>query len=167
MRRMIYLFALCLMLGVAWGCSTTREEPTPPPSATPTTSARVRVADVTNGTKELFDVDVIGLLWTGFNESLNKRGLLYMGVPGPAPLKLEATVVKYQKGAMWLRPIAPRWGKALLVVKCDLKDGDTVIATIESSHTISLGSGTFTKDAWRKVFTEVTEDVVNRFAGKI
>ncbi|MCE5241925.1 MAG: hypothetical protein ABFD98_07115 [Syntrophobacteraceae bacterium] len=167
MRRMIWFFAICLLLGVSCGCAEKVNELAPTPD-TPTTSARIRVADVTNGTKELFDVDVIGLLWTGFNESLNRRGLLYMGDPGREQYKLEATIVKYQKGSMWLRPVLPKWGKTLLVVKCDLKDANNhVLATVESSHSISLGDGTFTKGAWRKVFTDVTEDVISRLSKKM
>lgn len=83
------------------------------------------------------------------------------------PLTLDAYIVKYQKGNVFMRPVLPMWGKTALAVRCDLKDGDRVVTTVESKHVISLGSGAFTVGAWRKVFSDVSEDLVQELARKM
>jgi hypothetical protein len=171
MRRLIAILAIFLMLAPLAGCGTSKsvekEAVTGPRVAVPQ-SVKIRVVDVSNNTEELFDVDVIGLLWNSLDESLRKRNLLWKDDPSStAPLHLEAHIVKYQKGSVFLRPVMPVWGKTLLAVRCDLKEGDRVITTVESKETITYGSGVFTINAWRKVFAAVAEDVVTQLSGKL
>ena len=131
-------------------------------------SVKIRVADVSNNTGEIFDVDVIGMLWNALDDSLKSKGYAWTGQPtSPPPLVLEAHIVKYEKGNMGLRPFLPMWGKTLLVVKCDLKKDNQVIATLESKHEFSYGSGLFTYGAWSKVFSKVAEDIVAQVAKKV
>jgi hypothetical protein len=122
---------------------------------------KIRVVDVWNDTHEVFDVDVIGLLWGELDESLRKRGMLWNQQMGGQYLTLEAHIVKYKKGSMAGR-LLPWYGDAVLVVQSTLKDGDRQLAAIETKHRISFGSGTFTRNAWRKVFSETSEDVVTQ-----
>jgi len=165
MRSATYLLVFSLMMGALWGCSSAYKE-TVIDAASPapvSQSARMKVADVSNNTGELFDVDVIGLLWNGLDENLKNRGLLWTGPPAAAPYTLEAHIIRYQKGSIWLRNILPMWGKTTLAVKCDLKQEGRIIASVESKHTITLGSGSLTIGAWRKIFSEVAEDIVSQF----
>jgi hypothetical protein len=126
---------------------------------------KVKVADVSNNTGQLFDVDVIGLLWSGLEDSLRKRGMLWVPELGGQPYTLEARVVKFKKGGMGWR-LLPRMGDTLLVAQCDIKSDGRVIATIESTHQFSFGRETFTRAAWKKVFAEVSEDIINQAARK-
>lgn len=161
------MLILSLALGTLSGCGGTREEPILEAPAPARVDKRIRVIDVTNSTRELYDVDAIGMLWNGLNESLMKRGLLWMGEPSIPVLRLEASIVEYNKGNVLLRPLALPWGKTVLSVKCDLKEDGRIVATAESKRSVSVGDRTFTVGAWKKVFSEVAEDVVRQLSSKI
>ena len=171
MKRLILIPALFLMLAPLTGCGTSKsveKEAVAGPRVAVPTSVKIRVVDVSNNTEELFDVDVIGLLWNSLDDSLRKRELLWKDAPSSAaPLHLEAHIVKYQKGSVFMRPVMPIWGKTVLAVRCDLKEGDRVINTVESKETITYGSGVFTINAWKKVFATVAEDVITQLSGKL
>lgn len=127
---------------------------------------KIQVVDVSNDTREVFDVDVIGLLWTGLDDSLKKRGMYWTKEAGGKQYLLEAHVVKYRKGTHPGRLI-PRMGDTVLVVKCELRDGDRQIATIESKRKIGFGDMLLSREAWRKIFSEVAEDVINQATRKL
>lgn len=134
------------------------------PAAT-TAVGKIKVVDVSNQTKELFDVDVIGLLWSSLDNSLLQRGLLWSPNSPNSPLTLEASIVKYQKGNYWTRNVLPFMGKSVLVAHCELKDGDRVVAKAEAEHTIS--AGTLERNAWRNVFSVVADELVTQLARQI
>ncbi|MFP5212152.1 MAG: hypothetical protein ACLGPL_02110 [Acidobacteriota bacterium] len=169
MRRAAWLLILCVMMGSLGGCGTGRKDPTVfKASEAPVASAGVgyKVVDVTNSTREVFDVDVIGLLWNALDGRLKQRGLAWTPESTAPPIAIEAYITEYRKGNLALRPFYPPLGKTVLTVRCDIKDQGRVIATIESSHAISLGSDTFTWAAWRKIFDEVSQDIVNKIAAR-
>lgn len=167
MRGIFYFLALSLVLGTFVGCGTTSEEAKVASGSPMRADKRIKVADVSNNTHKLYDVDAIGMLWNGLNESLRSKGLLWMGEPAMPVLSLEAQIVEYKKGNVLLRPVLPFLGKTVLAVKCDLKDGSRVVASVESRHTVSIGSEGFTIGAWKKIFSVVAEDAVNQLARKI
>lgn len=166
MKNVIRVLACCLVLFVLCACGSSKEpaasSATGPPPNSPT---KIRVIDVSNNTGELFDVDVIGLLWSGLDDALKKRGMFWTpNVPNP-PLTLEAQVVKYKKGSAIARGmLVPYWGNTVLVAKCELKEGDRVIASAESKQTVSLGHGWVSAGAWRKIFASVGEELVSKVA---
>jgi hypothetical protein len=123
---------------------------------------QVRVADVSNRTGEIFDVDVIGLLWSALEASLHARGVLWTGNPATSPLLLEATILNYEKGNVILRNLVPFMGETELKVQCTLRDGDKVIATVETSESISIGKAGLTLKAWQKIFQKAAEETVNQ-----
>jgi len=100
---------------------------------------KIQVVDVSNDTHRVFDVDVIGLLWSGLEDSLKKRGMLWNAQAGGKPYTLEARVVEYKKGSIPGR-LVPLVGDVVLKVTCDLRDGDRQIATVESKHKFGYGS---------------------------
>jgi len=165
MRRPTCVLLLIFLSVSIWGCGSTPEETATPYTQLP--NIKMSVADVTNSTSELFDVDVIGMLWSSLEVSLKRREMLWPGEPASAPYKIRAEILDYQKGSAWYRWCMPMWGKTYLTVKCDLvKDGRNV-ATVEARKEVSFGDGTFTRNAWRKVFAEVGEDLVSQMAGKL
>jgi hypothetical protein len=123
---------------------------------------QIRVVDVSNRTGEIFDVDVIGLLWSAMDASLHKRGALWTGNPAISPLLLEATILKYEKGNVILRNLVPLMGETELKVRCTLRDGDRVIATVETNESISIGRGGLTLKGWQKIFQKAAEETVNQ-----
>ncbi len=161
-NKIFSCFALIVMVAALGGCGRNRPE-LPPPTVDPVVSnIKIRVVDVSNDTRELYDVDMIGMMWTGLEDSLKKRGMLWKPEDPGLPLILEAHVVKYQEGNVFLRPILPMWGKTVLTAKGDLKREGQVVASAEANRSITLGNETFTLHAWRKIFAGVAEDMVNQ-----
>jgi hypothetical protein len=166
MKRIICLFACFAVLSALAGCGSKHEEIQTMSNPIPVSSVLIKVTDVSNGTTEIFDVDVIGMLWNSLEDSLKKRGMLWRpGSPG-TPLSLEAHVTKYQKGSAWLRPCFPLWGRTVLEVKAELKDEGRVVGSAEAKDKITLGSGTFTRDAWQKIFAPVSEDIISQILSR-
>ena len=56
----------------------------------------------------------------------------------------------------------PRLGDTVVTVRLELSQGGRHIATIESKRKVTFGGGTFTRSAWKKIFEEVSEDVVQQ-----
>ncbi|MCE5334995.1 MAG: hypothetical protein LLG06_10435 [Desulfobacteraceae bacterium] len=132
-----------------------------------TSPIKVRIVDVSNDTHKVHDVDVIGLLWNGMEDSLKRRGMLWRSQMGGKPYLIEARVVYFKKGNMAGR-LLPYVGDTVLSVKCELKDGDQrSLATIETKHKFSFGSNTMTRAAWRKLFDEVSEEVITEAVRKL
>jgi hypothetical protein len=126
---------------------------------------KVRVSDVFNDTHEVFDVDIIGLLWNGIEDSLKKRGMLWNPKAEVEPYVMEGHILSFKKGEMAER-FVPYLGDTLLQVRVELSRGGSPLATIEVKRKIAFGSGTLTRAAWRKIFDEVSEEVVNQSVKK-
>ena len=122
---------------------------------------KARVADVFNDTHMVYDIDIIGLLWNGIEDSLKKRGMLWNSKAEVEPYVMEGHVLSFRKGDMAER-FVPYLGDTVLSVRVELSKGGRHIATIESKRKIAFGRGTWTRRAWRKAFEEVSEDVVNQ-----
>ncbi len=136
---------------------------TPPP--VPESPIKVRVAEVTNDTHQVYDIDVIGLLWNGMEIALKKRGMLWLPGMGGQPKTIVGHVVKFSKGSAVFRWI-PFTGDTILEVRCTVYDGDRQLGTIEVKRKFALGRGTFTRQAWNKAFEEVSEQVVSEAVRK-
>ena len=126
---------------------------------------KVKVADVFNDTHKVFDVDIIGLLWNGIDDSLKKRGMLWSPNAQGEPYVMEGHVVYFKKGGVAER-FLPRLGDTVLEVKVELSQGGRRIATIESKRKVTFGRETITRKAWKKVFEQVSEDVVQQAVKK-
>ncbi len=127
---------------------------------------KVKVANVYNDTPEVYEVDVIGGLWSGLDDSLKKRGMLWTPEAGGAPYTLEAHIVLFKEGDMLCRCL-PCVGDAVLSVRAELMQGGKTLATIESKRKIGFGKDLTRRSAWKKVFDEVSEDIVNQAAKKL
>jgi hypothetical protein len=106
-------------------------------------------------------VDIIGLLWNGIDDSLKKRGMLWTPNAEGEPYMMEGHIVYFKKGGIVERCV-PRLGDSVLTVRLELSQGGRHIATIESKRKVTFGGGTFTRSAWKKIFEEVSEDVVQQ-----
>lgn len=162
MKRAVLCVTLFCLFALTPGCGGKRSEIMDEPAARVPSSTQVRVIDVSNRTGQIFDVDVIGLLWNALDASLHARGALWTGDPAVSPLLLEATILKYEKGNVILRNLVPLMGESELKVQCTLRDGERVVATVETHESISIGSGALTLNGWRKVFQKAAEETVDQ-----
>jgi hypothetical protein len=131
------------------------------PKPVVTSPYKVRVTNVFNDTHLVFDVDIIGLLWNGMEDALKKRGMLWTPDAEGEPYLLEGHVEYFQRGEIVERCV-PYLGDCALTVRVELSRGDTHIATIQSKRKIGYGKMVFSTSAWKKIFEDVTEDVVNQ-----
>ena len=161
-KKVLCCFAFVLVMAALWGCSRTHQELVPAPDTPPVSNIKIRVVDVSNDTRELYEVDVIGMMWSALEDSLRKRGMLWTPDAPGLPLILEAHLLKYQEGSAWLRPILPMWGKTVLTVKGEIKEGGQIVASAEAKQAISFGHGTFTVNAWRKIFAPAADELVSQ-----
>jgi len=75
MMKKIFLVIGCLVMGASfWGCGAKRGELPPPTIAPAVSSIQVRVVDVSNETRELYDVDVIGMMWSALWKNRSRSG---------------------------------------------------------------------------------------------
>ena len=150
---------LILVLMAVWSCGTAQKDLKATSGFVLTADTRIVVADVSNDTDQVFDVDVIGLFWDALSEALRKQNLLWTKGSAGTPLRLEAHISKYKKGNALERWLTPGFGKTLLAVRCDLKEGMQVLATVEAQQSIAFGDGPL-MGAWKKVFANVAEETV-------
>lgn len=163
MKKILYLLGCLVVCAPFLGCGSTRSGLPPPTVAAPAVSSiKIRVMDVSNDTRELYEVDVIGMMWSALDDSLKKRGMFWTPDAAGLPYIIEAHVLKYEEGTVWLRWILPPWGRTVLTTKAELKEGGRVIASAESKEAITFGHETFTVGAWRKIFATVAEDLVSQ-----
>ncbi|MCU0571964.1 MAG: hypothetical protein MUC41_03115 [Syntrophobacteraceae bacterium] len=167
MKALRTFCALVFLVSLVFGCGRARDEAPSPSVPAMRQDVRIRVVNVANKTGELFDVDAIGMLWNGIEESLRNKGLLWTGDADIPIMTLQAEILKYQKGSVFLRPVLPMWGKTYLTARCELLEGDRVVASAESSRTISAGKEGFSFDAWKEVYRMVAEDLVSQITQKM
>lgn len=156
MRRLVVFLGI---VGLIWGCQSTQPRVNLDGPIKLPPGSKVHVEDVANDTKEVFDVDVIGLFWDALNLALKQKSLLWLGESGTRPLQLQAHVLKYRKGNAIQRWTMPGFGTTVLDARIDLKDGDRLLGSIEVHRTVALGDG-LTRGGWRQVFTAAAEDAV-------
>ncbi len=165
-RLSLCIACISALLALA-ACGSTKQEVVLEPATPSVSGVKMWVSDVSNNTGDLFDVDVIGSMWGALEASLYERGLLWNGEAGVRPLEVRAEIVKYQKGNFFLRNVLPHWGKSTLEARCVVMDGDRVIASLDTSRTITLGQGSFKTNAWREVFKLAAEDFLNSIVAKL
>jgi hypothetical protein len=158
-EKLLRHLLLILVLMAVWSCGTAQKDLKATSGFILTPDTRIVVADVSNDTGQVVDVDVIGLFWDALSEALRKQNLLWTKGSAGTPLKLEAHLLKYKKGNALERWLIPGFGKTLLAVRCDLKEGMQVLAAVEARRSISFGDGPL-MGAWKKIFTSVAEETV-------
>ncbi len=149
-----------------WGCGTARHSAKVEGGAALRPGVRIQVVDVSNDSKNLPDVDMIGLLWDSLKLQLHKESLLWTKEDGGTPLLMEAHITKYKKGDDIQRWLVPGFGSTVLAVRCEVKDGDALVASVEVQRSIAYGSGIQYR-AWKKIFAQVAEDAVRELRTKL
>ena len=163
----LVLLPLCLLGCSIWGHKDASSSSNPPMKAeVPDGPVKVRVADVSNDTPRVYDVDVIGLLWNGLEESLKDRGMLWTPKSGGEPYVMEGHVTFFKDPSLGKR-LLPYAGNTVLQVRVEISRGGRHVATIESSRSLGYGKGMWTFHAWRKVFADVSQNLVKQAVDKL
>lgn len=172
MVKRLRFFALVLLPFCLFGCSLFGHKGAnaalnvPMEATVPNSPIKVRVAYVSNDTHNVYDVDVIGMLWEGMERSLKQRGMLWTPKSGGEPYVMVGDIV-YFKEPPFAKRLLPYFGKTVLRVRVEISRGGKHVATIDESKTIGYGKGMWTLHAWKKVFAEVSRDVVRQAAKKL
>lgn len=172
MVKRIRFFALALLPLCMFGCSiwghkdASSQLKAPMEAKIPDSPLKFRVVDVSNDTGKVYDVDVIGLLWNGMEDSLKEKGMLWTPQCGGEPYVMRGSVVYFKEPSVAKR-VLPYLGKTVLKVRVEISRGGQHVATIEESRTIGYGKGMWTLHAWREVFAAVSQEVVSKAAEKL
>ncbi|MCX8049868.1 MAG: DUF4410 domain-containing protein [Methylohalobius sp.] len=153
---------IVLFLGLV-GCGSVRHEFKLTEGYRPPASATVTVGQVRDLTRKYPDIDPPQRLKDALVEALKEEGLL--GTEG-RPLVLDAEIVEYEPGSAFKRWLLPGYGATILTVRAQLKDQDAVVGTAEARRTVSFGGG-YSIGAWKGIFQDVAEDLVQDLKGKI
>lgn len=147
------------------GCGAVQHKVTFQDNYSPQARTKIEVGQVTNETKETFDVNVEQMLTDAFAEELRKETMLWDG-GSDTKLVLSSKIVEYAKGDAFKRWLLPGWGSTVLTIQCDLKDGNKVVGSAEARRTVSIGGG-YTIGAWKTIFASVAKDVVEDLRSQI
>ncbi len=172
MVRKIRFLALVLLPLCLFGCSMWAHKGAnspgdlPAKAVAPSAPLKVRVVGVTNDTRNLYDVDVIGMLWNGLEKSLKQRGMLWTPKSAGTPYLMTGHIT-YFKNPILLERIYPYMGDTVLKVSVDISRDGKHVATIEDSRSIGYGKGMWTLHAWKEVFAQVSQAVVKQAAQRL
>lgn len=163
----LFLLPLCLFGCGIWGHNGADSPPNLPTEArVPNCALKIRVADVSNDTRLVYDVDAIGLLWNGVEESLKEKGMLWTPNSQCEPYVMECHIVDFKEPSLGMR-LVPHEGNTVVKVRVEITRGGQHVAAFESNYTLGYGKGMWTFHASKKVFAKVSEDIVKQAADKL
>lgn len=127
---------------------------------------RVIVGEVANKTGESFDIDIEAMLKSAMEQQLSDEKLL--GREGDADLvTMNVNIIEYRKGDAFKRWLWPGYGSTVLVIEATLLDSEgNVDATAQANRSVDAGGG-YTIGAWKSIFEDVAEDLVEELRTNI
>lgn len=163
----ISLGALVLMLTVSIlsGCGSVEHKLDLQGGYIPVTGTLVEIGNVANETGQTFDVNVEQMLADALTTELHEENLLWTGQEC-AKLVLSSKLVEYEKGNAFKRWLLPGWGSTVLTVQAELRNGDQLAGSEQARRTVSFGGG-YTIGAWKTIFRDLAEDIVEDLREKI
>jgi hypothetical protein len=172
MARKICFFALVLLALCLFGCSIWGHKEAGSPGNLPTgaevanSPIRIKVVDVSNVTKQVYDVDAIGMLWNGIDDSLKEKGILWIPKSEGEPYLMKCNIV-YFKEPGFMKRLMPYEGDTVLKVRVQISRGGKEAADFTVSRKIGYGKGMWTLHAWKDIFALVSRDIVNEAEAKL
>ena len=113
--------------------------------------------DASNKTGEVFENDIENMMKAALQNELK----LYSGSNEINESSIDVLITQYTEGNAFGRWLAPGLSKTILTVEASLKDNSGAIV-MQSQVTRSVGAGGgYTIGAWKKVFDDVAEELVN------
>lgn len=127
---------------------------------------KILVKNVSNKTGETFDINVEQMLREAMDKELTKENLL--GKAGDAGIvSMDVNIIEYRKGDAFKRWLWPGYGSTVLVVEATLLDAEgNVDATAKANRSVDAGGG-YTIGAWKKIFEDVSADLVSDLKANI
>lgn len=124
-------------------------------------NTKINIGAVKKNSSTMSDANIEQILKDAISEKLTQKELLWQQDINPK-LTLNIKILEYSEGNAYKRWLAPGagWGATSLLIKADLKDGDVLIGTGKATRSVSAG-GVGTIGAWKYVFTDLAEDLVN------
>ena len=160
-----FILLSVLTITALTGCGTVQHRVTFQDNYLPQAQTKIEVGSVTNETGATFDINIEQMLTDALAEELRKEAMLWDGGNNPK-LVLNSKIVEYVKGNAFKRWLLPGWGSTVLIIQCDLRDGNKVVGSVEAKRTISIG-GAYTINAWKTIFSSVAKDVVKDLRSQI
>ena len=133
----------------------------------PRTGMRVEVGMVTDETGQTNYHEPINLkdrMTWALNKKLKEKALLPTNDKSNRII-IDTKIVEYEQGSAWKRWLLPGWGATVLSVKCDLKEANQLIGSLDARRTVSAG-GAYTRGAWYTIFESLAEDIVEELQAK-
>lgn len=163
-----------IMVGVFFisGCGTVERKVTFEDGYSKSAGTKIELGAVKNKTGIEFDVDVEKMLYEALTVSLKAKNIHWAGDVGPK-LVLATNIVGYAKGNAFERWASPFGlssvgrGSTALEIEVALYDAQNrQVGTATARRTVDFGGG-FTIGAWKRIFTNVSDDVVEKLAEKL
>jgi hypothetical protein len=127
---------------------------------------KILVKDVSNKTGETFDINVEQMLRDAMVNELTKENLLGK-VGDSGVISMNVNIIEYRKGDAFKRWLWPGYGSTVLVVEATLLDAEgNVDATAKANRSVDAGGG-YTIGAWKKIFENVSADLVSDLKANI
>jgi hypothetical protein len=118
----------------------------------------IDTVEVTNNTGQVFDIDIEAMLTSALVEELNSQGL---SLKSGFPYSLDVSIIQYEKGNAFSRWLVPGMGATILSVEARITDEeDNVLTQSQATRSIGAGGG-YTIGAWRRVFGEVADSLID------
>ena len=118
----------------------------------------IDTVEVTNNTGQIFDIDIEAMLTSALVEELNSQGL---SLKSGFPYSLDVSIIQYEKGNAFSRWLVPGMGATILSVEARITDEeDNVLTQSQATRSIGAGGG-YTIGAWRRVFGEVADSLID------
>lgn len=160
------IFYGLIFMVVLTGCGTVQHKVELKDKYTPPTNTKIELGKVMNKTGEEFDIDIKKMLSDSLATKLKEKELLWSGT-GESRLILESNIIEYKKGDAFKRWLLPGWGATVLIIRCDLVDeANVIVGSVDAKRTVSAGGG-YTIGAWKTVFDNLANDVVEDLSKKI
>jgi Domain of unknown function (DUF4410) len=165
MRCIGRLTAILVFLTIGTGCGTSIHGLTFAPGYTLTKEVKIMVGTVENKTEKSFDIDINSMLSHALSEKLQAEGLL-SDANSKDKLLINTTIIEYKEGNAFKRWLSPSYGSTVLDVSGALFDNGREVGKVKARRTVDQG-GVFTIGAWKKVFSDVSEDIIADLKQKI
>jgi len=133
----------------------------------PRTGMSVEVGMITNETgRTNYDepIGLEGVMRRALHNKLREKGLLATD-DNANKIIIDTKIVEYEQGSAFKRWLLPGWGATVLSVKCDLKEANQLIGSLDARRTVSAG-GAATRGAWHTIFNSLAEDIIEELQAK-
>jgi hypothetical protein len=165
LRTFLPLVATSVILLALQGCGAVDHKLMLKDNYIPQTGMSVEVGKVTNETGQTYsDINLEQAMTGALTNKFSEKGLLST-MDNAKKITIDTKIVEYDQGDAFKRWLLPGWGATVLSVKCDLKEANQLIGSLDARRTVSAGGG-YTVGAWRTIFGSLAEDIAEELQAK-